>query len=172
MANYLLIYLLYSDKMGADYPQISRQVSGRQNGRYWTTHVRGADARMLTPTWPDKTSSLPMRSLSDNIVSELAGNDEKENSRELIISDRHNLSEKKCSRISARIGQNSRIWARSLVGKFRQVTEDATSDLCTDRGCDKYPVVRPDILTLATCRTDNCRMTCRILFSTQVTCRF
>ena len=143
MATLLLIYLLYSDKMGADYPQISRQVSGRQNGRYWTTHVRGADARMLTPTWPDKTSSLPMRSLSDNIVSELAGNDEKENSRELIISDR--LSEiifqtefvgKIFSRISARIGQNSRIWARSLVKKFRQVTEDATSDLCTDRGRD------------------------------------
>ena len=55
------------------------------------------------------------------------------------------LSRKFFFRISRRIWQFCRDLSSSLVGKFRQVTRDAISDLCTDTVRHKYPVARPDI---------------------------
>ena len=80
------------------------------------------------------------------------------------------LSRKFFFRISRRIWQFCRDLSSSLVGKFRQVTRDAISDLCTDTVRHKYPVARPDrrpdVLTQATSRTCSCRFSCRIFIST------
>ena len=59
------------------------------------------------------------------------------------------LSRKFFFRISRRIWQFCRDLSSSLVGKFRQVTRDAISDLCTDTVRHKYPVARPDGRTYA-----------------------
>ena len=64
------------------------------------------------------------------------------------------LSRKFFFRISRRIWQFCRDLSSSLVGKFRQVTRDAISDLCTDTVRHKYPVARPDRQTDV--RTDIC----------------
>ena len=58
------------------------------------------------------------------------------------------LSRKFFFRISRRIWGFCRDLSSSLVGKMRQVTRDAISDLCTDAVRHKYPVARPDSQTV------------------------